>query len=120
MFKELESISNEIIETKNQIIKKNELFNQIKSLCQKPNEENEKFFKNLEDYVQLYNQKFINLNQGTNFYNEFNLRLNEINEKITDYLFARDLEKNEIIKTITSGQNVQLANYNNQSGKIFF
>lgn len=44
---------------------------------------------------------------------EFHQRLNEINTRITDYLLARDLEKNEIIKQITSGHNVQLAGSGN-------
>lgn len=83
-------------------------------MTQVPNEQNEKFFSDLDNYVQMYNQKFINLQQGGNFYQQFNIRLNELNSQITDYLFSRDLEKNDFIKTITSGQNIHMSGYNQQ------
>jgi len=46
----------------------------------------------------------INVSQGMGFYKEFIYRLNELTGRITDFLLARDLEKNEIMKSITSGQ----------------
>jgi hypothetical protein len=83
-------------------------------MTQVPNQQNEKFFSDLDNYVQTYNQKFINLQQGANFYQQFNIRLNELNSQITDYLFSRDIEKNDFIKIITSGQNIQMSGYNQQ------
>jgi programmed cell death 6-interacting protein len=105
MFKELETISNEIKKIKSTIIAKNDAFIKVKTNSFKTPEENEKFFKDLENYVQQYNQRLVNLNQGMNFYNEFNNRLNEINIHVTDYLMARDIEKNDLIKQINSGLN---------------
>jgi len=81
---------------------------------QLPNKENEKFFSDLDSYVQLYNQKYVNLQQGGNFYAQFTSKLNELNAHITDYLYSRDLEKNDLIKNITSGQNVHMSGYTNQ------
>jgi hypothetical protein len=114
LFKVLESISSDIVEARKNILLKNEIFSKIKALNFKPNEENEKFFRDLENYANLYNQKLINLNQGSNFYNEFYQRMNDLNGRITDYLLARDMEKNELIKAITSGQNISFGqNYQN-------
>jgi hypothetical protein len=103
MFKELESISEEIKILKLSIIAKNEVFLRVKQSSFKTSDENEKFFRDLEDYCKLYNQKLVNLQQGINFYTEFNRRLNDINGHITDFLISRDIEKNDIIKFITSG-----------------
>jgi programmed cell death 6-interacting protein len=105
IFKELEFVSNEVKEMKKSIIAKNEAFTKVKTASFKTPPENEKFLKDLEEYVQGYNQRLVNLNQGMNFYNEFNTRLDEVNIHVTDFLMARDLEKNENIKSINSGLN---------------
>jgi programmed cell death 6-interacting protein len=110
MFKELETISEDIKILKLSITAKNEVFLRVKQNNFKSSEENEKFFRELEDYCKLYNQKLVNLQQGINFYTEFNRRLNDINGHITDFLVSRDIEKNDIIKHITSGGAL---NYNN-------
>lgn len=39
-----------------------------------------------------------------NFYNEFHRRLNDLNIHITDYLLARDMEKNEMIKYLSGAK----------------
>ncbi len=111
LFKELETISKQIGEIKKEIVMKNEIFIKVKSMTHVPKQDNEKFFSDLDNYVQLYNQKFINLQQGGNFYAQFTMRLNELNAQITDYLYSRDLEKNDFIKNITSGQNVRISGY---------
>lgn len=105
MFKELESISEEIKVLKLSIVAKNEVFIRVKQSNFKTNDENEKFFRDLENHCQLYSQKLINLQQGMNFYTEFNKRLNDINGHITDFLVSRDMEKNDLLKFITSGGN---------------
>jgi hypothetical protein len=105
MFKELEVSSNEIKNIKKAIASKNDAFTKVKANSFKTPEENEKFFKDLENYVQGYSQRMVNLNQGINFYNEFDNRLNEVNIHVTDFLMARDMEKNELIKQINSGLN---------------
>jgi len=110
MFKELEVLSEEIKILKLSITAKNEVFLRVKQNNFKTCDENEKFFRELEDYCKLYNQKLVNLQQGINFYTEFNRRLNDINGHITDFLVSRDIEKNDIIKHITSGGAL---NYNN-------
>lgn len=102
-FSELEVLTSDIKVMKLSIQAKNEVFIRVKNNTFKPNEDNEKFFKDLENHVQTYNQRLVNLNQGMNFYNEFQNRLNDINTHVTDYLLARDIEKNELIKTITGG-----------------
>jgi hypothetical protein len=101
--------STEIEEIKKELAYKNELFNKVKNLDSDPIIENESFFSNLDKNVQLFNQMFIHLQQGSNFYSQLTMRLNELNGQLTDYLFSRDIEKGEIIKSITSGQNVSMA-----------
>ncbi len=96
---------------------KNEVFKKVKAITQVPNQQNEKFFSDLDNYVQMFNQKFINLQQGANFYQQFTMRLNELNAQITDYLFSRDLEKNDFIKNITSGQNIHMSGYTQGNSK---
>ena len=103
MFKDLENLSEEVKTLKLSITAKNEVFLRVKASSFKTSEENEKFFRELEDYCKLYNQKLVQLQQGINFYTEFSKRLNDINGHITDYLVSRDIEKNEIIRYITSG-----------------
>lgn len=114
IFKDLETVSTQIGEVKKEIVLKNDIFTKVKSLVQLPNKENEKFFSDLDNYVQLYNQKYVNLQQGGNFYSQFTVKLNELNAHITDYLYSRDLEKNDMIKIITSGQNVHMSGYTPQ------
>lgn len=120
MFQELDKLTATIIDLKRAIVLKNEIFLKIKAVNCKPNPDNEKFFKDLESYSHLYSQKLIGLNQGLNFYNEFNTRLNELNSRVTDFLLARDIEKNEIIKAITSGNNYNMNNNNQGYSKYFY
>lgn len=77
--------------------------------------ENELFFKELEGHAIQYNQKLMNLNQGLTFYQQFNQRINELGSRITDFLLARDVEKNELIKAITGGYDSNQNNFNNNN-----
>jgi len=69
----------------------------------KTTQENERFCADLESYVQLYNQKSSSLNQGISFYADFARRINIEYQKATDFVLARDTEKNELIKRIGNG-----------------
>ncbi len=105
MFKDLETLSDEVKNLKLSITAKNEVFLRVKASTFKTNEENEKFFRDLEDYCQLFNQKLVQLQQGINFYGEFNKRLNDVSAQISDFLLSRDLDKNELLKYINGGGN---------------
>jgi hypothetical protein len=117
-FSELEKISQEISQCKKNIAEAFENFLIFKSRFNVPkrDEVKEKFFEDLEKYVELYNNKILNINQGLNFYSEFQHKLNEISVKISDYLLARDLEKNEWIKALNTGQ-MYMGNYQSPSYK---
>jgi hypothetical protein len=105
MFKDLETLSEQVKTLKLSITAKNEVFLRVKASTFKTNEDNEKFFRDLEDYCKLYNQKLVQLQQGINFYGEFNKRLNDISGHISDFLLSRDLDKNELLKYINGGGN---------------
>ena len=107
MFNELQGVTNEIHNLKQIIITKNEDFVKIKNDKFKPDPENEQFFKNLDQFVQLARQKEIQLQQGLNFYKQFNLKLNELNRNITDFILSRDIDKNQLIKYLTQGGSYQ-------------
>jgi hypothetical protein len=122
MFKELDAVSEEIKIMKLSIIAKNEVFLRVKKANFKPNEQNEKFFRELEEYYNIYNQKMVNLQQGMNFYNEFSRRLIDISNHITDFLTTRDIEKNDIIRFLTGSGNQRINAFNNPQGSdnLFF
>ena len=69
----------------------------------KTSQENEKFCADLESYVQLYNQKSSGLSQGLSFYSEFSFRVNDVYQKAHDFIMAREIEKNDLIKNINNG-----------------
>jgi len=96
----------------------NEKFNKLRMNSLKPNLENEKFFSELDSHTQLYHQKCTNVNQGLSFYQEFNYRLNDLQQKINDFVVARDIEKNELIKSLTMGSQPQ-HNPNNYSAYTY-
>ena len=104
-FNELQSISSQINALKPVIQQKNEIFLKVKSEKFKPDMDNENFFKNLDNYCQLFRQKEIQLQQALNFYKTFNGKLDELNRNVTDFLMARDIDKNQLISSITMGSN---------------
>lgn len=116
LFSELEKISLEIFKSEKTIAQTFENFIILKSKFTLPKRDEEKdvFFEELEKYVNLYNIKILNINQGVNFYNEFQSKLSDISVKISDYLFARDIEKNELIKALNTGQ-IYTGNYQTQN-----
>ena len=103
MIKGLEELNTLIIEAKKQVQEKNEKFVKVKLESMKSSQENEKFCADLESYVQLYNQKSASLIQGINFYSDFARRINVEYQKASDFVIARDTEKNDLIKRIGSG-----------------
>lgn len=111
LIKAVEEIHTLIIESKNRISEKNEKFLKLKMDSMKTSHENEKFCADLESYVQLYNQKSSGLSQGLSFYSDFAFRVNLEFQKATDFVLARDTEKNEIIKNLNNGTQ---SNFNNK------
>lgn len=90
---------------------KNDNFNKIKLkfASSSKSEENEKFFKKLEKYIIEYNQVHFKLSQGSNFYNQFLIKLNELNARVEDYMMARNLEKEDSVQSIARGENIKLS-----------
>ena len=97
-FNELGDISNNIRNIKVNVQNKNEIFLRVKNDKFKPDPANEQFFQNLNNYVQLYRTKEQQLQQGLNFYKKFDQKMNELNRNISDFLMAREMDKNELIR----------------------
>ena len=102
-FNELGDISNNIKNIKVNVQNKNEIFLRVKNDKFKPDPANEQFFKDLNNYVQLFRTKEQQLQQGLNFYKKFDQKMNELNRNISDFLMARDMDKNELIRYIMGG-----------------
>ena len=103
MFNELGQISNNIKNIKANVQSKNEIFLRVRNQKFKPDPQNEQFFRDLDNYVQLFRTKENQLQQGLNFYKKFDQKMNELNRNITDFLMARDMDKNELIRYISVG-----------------
>ena len=103
MFNELGEISNNIKNIKANVQSKNEIFLRVRNQKFKPDPQNEQFFRDLDNYVQLFRTKENQLQQGLNFYKKFDQKMNELNRNITDFLMARDMDKNELIRYISVG-----------------
>ena len=103
-FNELGEISNNIRNIKVNVQNKNEIFLRAKNEKFKPDPANEQFFTDLNNYVQLYRTKEQQLQQGLNFYKKFDQKMNELNRNISDFLMARDMDKNELIRFIMNPQ----------------
>ena len=102
-FNELGEISNNIRNIKVNIQNKNEIFLRVKNDKFRPDPANEQFFRDLNNYVQLFRTKEQQLQQGLNFYKKFDQKMNELNRNISDFLMARDMDKNELIRYIMGG-----------------
>ena len=119
-FNELGDISNNIRNIKVNVQNKNEIFLRVKNDKFKPDPANEQFFQNLNNYVQLYRTKEQQLQQGLNFYKKFDQKMNELNRNISDFLMARDMDKNELIRYIMGGgQGGQGGNNNYQENRDY-
>ena len=102
-FNELGNISNNIRNIKVNVQNKNEIFLRVKNDKFRPDPANEQFFNDLNNYVQLFRTKEQQLQQGLNFYKKFDQKMNELNRNISDFLMARDMDKNELIRYIMGG-----------------
>ena len=102
-FNELGEISNNIRNIKVNVQNKNEIFLRVKNDKFRPDPANEQFFRDLNNYVQLFRTKEQQLQQGLNFYKKFDQKMNELNRNISDFLMARDMDKNELIRYIMGG-----------------
>lgn len=100
---ELQEVGKTIEMLKICIDEKNKAFLKVKESGFKENPENEEFFKKLDYYEQFYHEKELLVQQGVGFYKQFNNELNEFNRNITDFLSARDMEKNILIRDIMQG-----------------
>jgi len=116
MMKTTEELHSAILESKKKITALNERFVKKKLDSMKTTHENEKFFADLESYVQLYNQKSGSIGQGLGFYGEFAYRVNDIYQKANDLVMARDIEKNELIRSLNGQSN---NNYNRNPNDVF-
>ena len=67
MFNELGEISNNIKNIKANVQSKNEIFLRVRNQKFKPDPQNEQFFRDLDNYVQLFRTKENQLQQGLNF-----------------------------------------------------
>jgi hypothetical protein len=107
----LKSLSEEVTNLKNEIIEKNEAFLKLKSLKGKfsSSQENENFLSELNYSVENFNKKNFEITQGLNFYNEFFNKLEELNEKIKDFILARNFEKEDLSEAISRGQNIMMS-----------
>ena len=103
MFNELGEVSNNIKNIKVNVQNKNEIFMRVKNDKFRPDPANEQFFRDLDNYVQLFRTKDNQLQQGLNFYKKFDQKMNELNRNISDFLMARDMDKNELIRYISVG-----------------
>ena len=103
-FNELGQISNNIRNIKVNVQNKNEIFLRAKNDKFKPDPANEQFFTDLNNYVQLFRTKEQQLRQGLDFYKKFDQKMNELNRNISDFLMARDMDKNELIRYIMNPQ----------------
>ena len=95
LLKELGEINNNIKNLKINVNNKNEIFMKVKKDNVKKDPAKEQYFKDLDNYVQLFETKEIELRQGLNFYNTFEQKLNELNKDIEDFLNAREMDKEE-------------------------
>ena len=102
---QIEEINNKIVESEIRIKQKNEEFVKIKQIFLKNIYPNEKYFSDLEAYIMLYNQKSNTINQGIEFYTELAFQINLMCQRIYEFIKAREIEKNELIKLCT-GQTI--------------
>lgn len=110
-----------IAEIKKAITEKNAIFLKIREIKLKPKPENEKFFKDLDDYCTSFNEKLNNIYQGNNFYNGLNNKIDELYGNVSDYILSRDLEKNDLLKSQKGGyigQTIDFTKQSNQGSKL--
>jgi len=62
----------------------------------------------LESSVKMWNGSLSILNEGVDFYSSVYLKLNDLQNKIEDFLYARNVEKDDLLKNVVSGTNIEL------------
>lgn len=102
-------MTSSVNELKKSITLKNEIFNKIKNNQFRPNEQNENFFKSIEDSINLYNTRATTVQQGNVFYSDFFKRIDDLHSNIKDYILSRDIQKKDLIEAIQSGINYETA-----------
>lgn len=103
LMKELSSIDEEIKIVKMSILANNTTFQREMQSNSNYSEVNDKFFKDLEGYCVLYNQKLQQLQQGMKFYTDCTREIQNLSDAVNDFLRTRDAEKNNQINFILSG-----------------
>jgi hypothetical protein len=104
LLKELAAVDEEIKLIKMSIMANNTTFQrELQSNKTGFNEANEKFFKDLESYCILYNQKVQQLQQGMKFYIDCNREIMSLSDSVNEFLKYRDAEKLVILNSIMSG-----------------
>lgn len=103
LLEEISKLDVPITNLKNEIKNKNDLFLKIKDVKLKPKPENEQYFKDLESYCSLFNEKLNALYQGSNFYTALDNKIDELYGNVSDYILSRDLEKNDLLKQQKGG-----------------
>ena len=94
-----------VIELKKCISEKNLIFNKLKTEKFKYNPQNEAFFKQVEEAVNLFNMKAASVHLGFVFYNDFIKRIDDLQTEIKDYVLSRDLEKKDLTDAVQTGTN---------------
>lgn len=103
MINELEKQEGEINQSQDRIVQKNAVFLSIRESKLRPKPENEQYFKDLEYYCNLYNDRMNNLLQGMNFYYSLEEKLQQLMQNANDYVASRNLQKEDLVKSISAG-----------------
>lgn len=123
MVLEVANLEKLITDAKEQVRIKNDNFLKIKEQKMKPKPENEEYFKKLENNCKFYNEKMTNFYQGLNFYNSLLDKVYDLESNVGDFILARDLQKNDLIKVQSKnyqGDTVDFTKKNNDMNSKFF
>lgn len=103
LINELDKLENEISQSQERIVQKNSVFLSIRDSKLKPKPENEQYFKDLEYYCNMYNDRLNNLLQGMNFYYSLEEKLQQLLQNANDFVTSRNIQKEELLKSISTG-----------------
>lgn len=103
LINELEKLESEISQSQERIIQKNSIFLSIRESKLKPKPENEQYFKDLEYFCNMYNDRLSNLLQGMNFYYSLEEKLQQLLQNANDFVTSRNLQKEDLLKSLSSG-----------------
>jgi len=97
---QIEEIYTKLMDLEKSITDLNQRFVRIKNDTIKPDKENDEFFKKIEANIALYNNKAAMLNQGAGFYQEFNMKLDELQKNICGFLNMREEDKRILLAVL--------------------